>query len=323
MSCSVILFNKHLYNGIFAHPLTLTSIHMCFATAATSVMRATGRLEVPRLTWSFWLKNILPIGLLYAGSLAFSNLAVMRLSVSFIQMVKALTPLMALGFSVARGIETPTRSLIAIVLLMCFGVTVASYGEIMFDTLGLTFQLVSITTEAARLVATQILVQSVIPTSNPLMSISLFAPPSFLFLLPVALYREPGALSSLLVPGVGMVVLANTLTAFTLNVAVVMLIERTSGLTLTLAGVIKDILIIVLSIWLFANPITVVQVVGYTLALYGLNMYHLYKAAVGKSGGSGSGAEPPHLPTLAKQAATDKGMLAMACGMAVLLLFAK
>jgi hypothetical protein len=260
MSCCVILFNKHLYNGIFPHPLTLTTIHMGFASLATLALRASGRLQVPELGWGFFLKNIMPIGVLYAGSLGFSNLAVLRLSVSFIQMVKALTPMITLAVSVARGVETATNTLVTIVVFMCFGVAVASYGEIMFDTIGVVFQVISITTEAARLVATQVLVQSSVPSKNPLVSISLFAPASFILLLPVAMLREPGAFKTLWSDSVWFVVLLNTLTAFTLNIAVVILVERTSGLTLTLAGIIKDILIIVVSIWLFANPITVIQV---------------------------------------------------------------
>ena len=136
---------------------------------------------------------------------------------------------------------------------------VASYGEIEFDTLGFIFQMLSITAEAARLVATQQLLQVHLPRpANPLISISLFAPFSLLFLLPVALFKEPSALAHLY--HVSPVVLGNTLTAFTLNIAVVILVGQTSGLTLTLAGIVKDILLIAASIWIFNSPITPIQV---------------------------------------------------------------
>lgn len=280
MSCSVILFNKALYVGPFPHPLTLTMIHMTFATVATTVLRLTGRLHVPQLGWEFWTRNVLPIGVLYAGSLGFSNIAAIHLSVSFIQMVKAITPFITLAISIAMRMEEPSRALAVVVTLMCVGVGIASYGEILFDSWGLTAQLISITTEAARLVVTQKLVQAQLPKgASPLVSVSLFAPASLAFLAPIALYKEPGALTKLLSAGTGLTVLANTGTAFMLNVAVVILVQQTSGLTLTLAGIIKDILLIVVSIWLFGNPITTVQVVGYTLALFGLQMYHEFRAA--------------------------------------------
>lgn len=315
MSCATILFNKYLYTGTFAHPLTLTTIHMAFATVATTVLRLTGRLTVPSLGADFYVKNVLPIGILFAFSLGFSNLAALRLSVSFIQMVKALTPMLTLAISVAMSLERFSQALGAIVSVMCVGVGIASYGEIEFDTVGLLLQLASITAEAARLVATQSLLQSALPKgTSPLVSISLFAPCSLLFLFPVALWAEPGALSHLMTAGVGPVVFANACTAFTLNAAVVVLVSQTSGLTLTLAGIVKDVMLIVASIWLFGNPITHIQVFGYTLALYGLNMYHGYRKGMGGV---------INLQQLAKEAATDRVMMTMGAGMLALLLVSR
>jgi len=68
-------------------------------------------------------------------------------------------------------------------------------------------------------------------------------------------------------------VFLSSATAFTLNIAVVTLVSATSGLTLTLAG--KDILLIVTSLFIFEAPITRVQVLGYLVALYGLNCFNL------------------------------------------------
>jgi hypothetical protein len=141
---------------------------------------------------------------------------------------------------------------------MCVGVSIASFGELEFDLPGLILQLVSITAEAARLVATQNLLQVHLKGSSPLVSLSMFAPCCLFFLLPIAVVSEPGALAAL--GSSWMVVLANTLTAFTLNVAVVMLVSATSGLTLTLAGIIKDILLIAASVVLLGSTITFTQV---------------------------------------------------------------
>jgi hypothetical protein len=86
----------------------------------------------------------------------------------------------------------------------------------------------------------------------------MFAPCCLFFLLPIALVSEPAAIAAL--GSAWMVVLLNTLTAFTLNVAVVMLVSATSGLTLTLAGIIKDILLIAASVVLLGSTITFTQV---------------------------------------------------------------
>lgn len=277
MSCTVILFNKYLYNGLFPYPVSLTCIHMLFVSCSTWTLRLLGMIDSPKFGWNVWTRNVLPIGILYALSLATSNLGAARLTVSFVQMIKALTPLVALGVSVLLKVEKADKRQSLIVAVMCAGVIVASYGEILWDTVGVFFQVTSVAAEGSRLIITQILLQQHLPKSHPLVSMSIFAPPCFVLLLPVALSFEPGAFATLAEPAVGVTVLLNTLTAFVLNLAVVMLVQKGSGLILTLAGIVKDIALIVASIFIFSNPVTPIQVIGYTLALLGLNMYNLYK----------------------------------------------
>lgn len=66
--------------------------------------------------------------------------------------------------------------------------------------------------------------------------------------------------------------LANALVAFLLNVASVFLIGKTSGLAMTLAGIFKNILLILLillSVLLWRTQITLLQAVGYAISLAG------------------------------------------------------
>jgi hypothetical protein len=316
MSMVVILFNKFLFMGPFKHPLTLCTIHMCFISCATQILSRMGALSIPQVGWTFYAKNIVPLGAMYALSLSCSNYAAMRLTVSFIQMIKAVTPMMTLAVSVAYGTEKPYFSLQVITLMMTFGVGVASYGEIEFDMLGMALQLTALTVESIRLVAMQRMNAVHMPKSNPLILLSLFAPVCFIFLFPIALFVEQGALAKLAIPATGFTVALNTLTAFGLNFAVVLMISQESGaLTLTLAGIIKDIALIVSSIYLFGNPVTYIQVAGYTLALLGLNCYHRIKA--GKNSPDGN------ISVILREASSDQVFAVMAFGMVVLLFFAK
>jgi len=305
MSCSVILFNKFLYVTVFPYPITLTCIHMAFASTATWSLRLTGYLEGPSFGWAVWMRNVAPIGVLYAISLATSNLGAARLSVSFVQMIKALTPLVTLAASVVLRVESASRKQAAVVAAMCVGIVVASYGEILWNTVGVAFQVTSVVAEGSRLVVTQILLQQHLPKSSPLVSVSIFAPPSFLLLAPVAYTFEGNALATLATPEVGFLVLLNTLTAFVLNIAVVILVSRTSGLILTLAGIVKDIALIIVSVFIFWNPVTLIQIVGYAIALLGLNAYNDLKAR--------KEAQPP-LATVLHTALTNKQALFIYAG---------
>jgi hypothetical protein len=52
-------------------------------------------------------------------------------------------------------------------------------------------------------------------------------------------------------------------------------IGKTSSLVLTLSGVLKDILLVFASMFLFRDPVTLVQAFGYSIALGGLIYYKL------------------------------------------------
>ncbi len=265
MSCLVILFNKYMFMHLFPFPVTLTFVHMLFASLATLALRGSGRLSLPSLGWAEYTRSVVPIGLMFATSLVCSNQAAMRLTVSFIQMVKAATPMLVLGVAAWAGTETATTPLIVIVCLMTAGVSIASYGELGFDALGMALQVAALTVEAFRLQAIQYLMQKTLPKgSSPFTALALFAPVCCLCLLPLSWALEPRALATLLASSrVQGYLLLNALSALGLNAAVVWLVSFESGpLTLTLAGVLKDVALIVSSVWLFGNKLTLVQVGG-------------------------------------------------------------
>jgi hypothetical protein len=273
MSISVILFNKDLYSGPFPYPLTLTALHMAFAAVVTAGMRATGRLEVPDFPWPLYARAVLPIGMLFATALACSNLAVMRLTVPFVQMCKSIAPVAALAISVTLGVETFTPQLGLIASTMSLSILVNTVGELNFNLIGFVFQIASILAETTRLIVMQKLLQQHLPDKpSPLVPLSLFTPGSFLLLLPVALIFEPGAFPALVAnTTTPSLVLLNTCVAFSLNVAVIMLVGSSSGLTLVLAGIVKDVLLVVTSVLLFGSPISYMQVGGYLVGLFGFN----------------------------------------------------
>lgn len=61
--------------------------------------------------------------------------------------------------------------------------------------------------------------------------------------------------------------LSNAFLALLLNLAVLLTIGRLSALTLNIGGVVKDVLLILVSAVMFSAPISSVQVVGYTIAV--------------------------------------------------------
>jgi hypothetical protein len=217
--------------------------------------------------------------------------------------------MVTLGVGILTGMEVPNIALFVVVALMFSSVVITSLGEIRFEFWSFVCQVLSIVAEAARLTVMQKLLQKhLADKSSPLVSLSLFTPVSFALLLPVALYFEPSALSALSNTTTLLTVLTNMCVAFTLNISVVMLVGFTSSLTLTLAGICKDVALVTGGVLIFGSPLTLQQVVGYYIGLYGFNCFNLYRAMKGQI----------EIERLLKEAMTNKSMAVITGGMILL-----
>ncbi|GAA97915.1 uncharacterized protein L969DRAFT_96293 [Mixia osmundae IAM 14324] len=277
LSSAVILMNKYiLYDLGFSHPIFLTTLHVAFQVIASRALHrftpyVDGARELEasgKMNREVFLHKVVPIGVLFSVSLILSNWVYLRLSVSFIQMIKAITPVSVLAVSVLFKVKTASAKLYGIVGIISLGVIIASYGEIDFDLLGFTVQIIAILVESCRLVLIQILLQGL--GMSPLVSLYYTAPvvlASNSVLL--VIFEGLTPFYKLYSIGYGLLFLNASLT-FALNLASVWLIGKASGLVLTLSGVIKDILLVVGSWLVLGSTITITQIFGYFVALAGL-----------------------------------------------------
>ncbi|KAF8421401.1 triose-phosphate transporter family-domain-containing protein [Tirmania nivea] len=281
LSSSVILFNKWiLHNLEFDFPIFLTTWHLIFATIATRVLAYSTNLlnglNRVRVTRQIFFKAIMPIAFFYSLSLICSNQAYLYLSIAFIQMLKATTPVAVLLATWAMLIGEPNLKVLMNVSLIVFGVILASYGELRFEIVGFLFQIGGVIFEATRLVLVQQLLSSAEYKMDPLVSLYHFAPVCAAINFMIFLYVEAPDFGFDDVYRVGpIVLLLNAAVAFGLNVSVVFLIRKTSSLVLTLSGVLKDILLVIASVVIWHSPLTVLQIFGYSIALWGLVLYKL------------------------------------------------
>lgn len=281
LSSSVIIFNKYiLHTANFRFPIILTTWHLGFATLMTQLMaRFTtmldSRKKVP-MTGRVYLRAIVPIGLMFSLSLICGNLTYIYLSVSFIQMLKATTPVAVLIATWSMGVSPLSLKTLGNVSLIVVGVIIASIGEVRFNMVGFLFQLGGIVFEAIRLTMVQRLLSSAEFKMDPLVSLYYFAPACAVMNGATALVVEIPKLSLTDLERVGYItLLANAFVAFALNVSVVFLIGKTSSLVLTLSGVLKDILLVLASMVIFHDPVSGLQFFGYSIALGGLIYYRL------------------------------------------------
>lgn len=296
LSSSVILFNKYILDKDsldFHYPVILTTYHLSFATVMTQLLaRYTTLLDgrkTVKMTGRVYLRAIVPIGFFFSLSLICGNLTYLYLSVAFIQMLKATTPVAVLIASWALGVSQPNLKVFLNVSVIVVGVVIASIGELKFVVIGVVFQILGIIFEALRLTMVQRLLSSAEFKMDPLVSLYYFAPVCAAMNFAVALVWEIPKVSIDDFYRVGLFTLfLNGLCAFLLNVSVVFLIGKTSSLVMTLCGVLKDIMLVAASMLIWGTQVTALQFFGYSIALGGMVYYKLgYEAIKGYAGEAG------------------------------------
>ncbi|GMH42906.1 hypothetical protein BSKO_10828 [Bryopsis sp. KO-2023] len=280
VSISVILFNKWLlaFSG-FPFPLALTMWHMFFcSTVAVFCIKVLKICPTHNMTSEVYFRRVVPIGLLYAGSLWLSNSSYLYLSVSFIQMTKSLMPGLVFGAGVLLGTERFSWAVTGNMSLIAAGVVVCAIGEANLVVKGLVQQLLALVFEATRLTMIQVLINSKGLKMNPLQSLYYVSPACFVgLILPFSLVEFNQLTTRTDWDFVPSVFIANASAAFFLNLAVFLLIGKTSALTMNIAGVIKDWLLIFFSYSVFKAPVTFLNLFGYVFCCSGVAVYNYMK----------------------------------------------
>lgn len=117
------------------------------------------------------------------------------------------------------------------VAIIVLGVVIASFGEIKFEFWGFVFQIGGIVTEALRLVMVQRLLSSGDFKMDPLVSLYYYAPACAVTNAVFTVFIEGPRITMNDIYALGpMVLLANALVAFLLNVSSVLLVRRNTEL---------------------------------------------------------------------------------------------
>ncbi|CAL5360780.1 unnamed protein product [Camellia sinensis] len=279
LSFTVIVFNKYILDRKmfnWPYPISLTMIHMAFCSSlAFLLIRVFKVVEPVSMSSDLYLRSVVPIGALYSLSLWFSNSAYIYLSVSFIQMLKALMPVAVYSLGVLFKKDAFKSDTMANMVSISIGVAIAAYGEARFDAWGVMLQLGAVVFEATRLVMIQILLTSKGISLNPITSLYYVAPCCLAFLsvpwfiVEFPLLRETSSFHfDFLIFG------TNSLCAFALNLAVFLLVGKTSALTMNVAGVVKDWLLIAFSWSVIKDTVTPINLAGYGIAFLGVGYYN-------------------------------------------------
>ena len=280
LSAGVILYNKYILTVFgFPYPVSLTMIHMAFCSALAFVMvRVLKIVSGVKMNLDTYIRRIVPIGFLFAIVLWMGNSAYVYLSVAFIQMVKALMPCIVYVVGIAFKVEKYTAKVMTNMVVIAVGVAIASYGELNFNTTGFLLLMGSLISESIRIVSIQIILTRADIKLNSVTTLYYVSPVCFVFLtIPFVFVELPHILAAEIIPVNPVVLLSSAVLAFALNISVFLLIGKTSALTMNVAGVVKDWILIFISSLLFDAPIASLQLWGYLVAFIAVCHYNFLK----------------------------------------------
>ncbi|KAJ4980325.1 hypothetical protein NE237_031162 [Protea cynaroides] len=284
LSSGQIFFNKWVLSSKqinFPYPLGLTLFHMVFSSVLCFIL--TKVLKIMKvedgMNSEIYTTSVIPIGATFAMTLWLGNTAYLYISVAFAQMLKAVMPVAVFILGVAAGLEVMSCRMLLIMSVISFGVLVASYGEIDISWIGVVYQMGGVVAEALRLIFMEILVKRKGLKMNPISVMYYVSPCSALFLFIPWIFLEKSKMDA---AGTWtfhpVVLILNCLCTFALNLSVFLVISHTSALTIRVAGVVKDWVVVILSAVLFADTkLTVINLFGYGIAIAGVAAYNNYK----------------------------------------------
>ncbi|CAM8934374.1 unnamed protein product [Rhodiola kirilowii] len=284
LSSGQIFFNKWVLSSKeinFPYPLGLTLLHMMFSSVLCYVLTKFFTVfEVEEgMTMEIYVRSVIPIGATFAMTLWLGNTAYLYISVAFAQMLKEIMPVAVFILGVAAGLEIMSYRMLFIMFVISFGVLVASYGEININLIGVVYQMGGVIGEALRLIFMEILVKRKGLKLNPISVMYYVSPCSALCLfIPWIFLEKPKMDANASWHFQPVVLILNSLCTFALNLSVFLVITHTSALTIRVAGVVKDWVVVLLSALLFADTkLTLINLFGYGIAIAGVAAYNNHK----------------------------------------------
>ncbi|XP_075624518.1 solute carrier family 35 member C2 isoform X3 [Balearica regulorum gibbericeps] len=263
-SIGITFYNKWLMKS-FPFPLLVTLLHLLLIFGLSALARALARCRSgqPRaaLSWADCLRRAAPAALSTSLDIGLSNWSFLYVTVSLYTMTKSSAILFILLFSLLFKLEEVRVTLLLVVLLIAGGLFMFTYKSTQFNAQGFVLVLCASFLGGIRWTLTQILMQKA-ELGLPL-SIS----------EKLIRFHEAGMLFSL----VGKLFLGGIL-AFGLGFSEFLLVSRTSSLTLSIAGIFKEICILFLATHLLGDRLSLLNWLGFAVCLSGISLHVILKA---------------------------------------------
>jgi solute carrier family 35 protein C2 len=257
----------------------------------------------PLMSRMFYFTRIGPCGLATGLDIGLGNMSLKFITLTFYSsspystpfyfltdstpaMCKSSSLAFVLCFAFLFRLEIPSWRLVAIILTMTIGVIMMVAGEVSFSTLGFILVISAAFFSGFRWGLTQILLLRNPATANPFSSIFYLAPIMFvsLFILAIPVEGFPALFGGLkiLVDDKGPILgpallLFPGAIAFCMTASEFALLQRTSVVTLSIAGIFKEVVTISAAGLVFGDKLTPVNISGVFVTIGAIAAYNYIK----------------------------------------------
>ncbi|KAI0565491.1 Sugar phosphate transporter [Gracilaria domingensis] len=289
VSTSIILSSKWLFNGLFEYPLTVTTFSNTLTSVWAFLFSRRPSYRPEPLTRKKFREYVLPIGITTALEIGFSNIALKLLTVSFGTILKGGSPIFTMMWGLLFGVEMFSTNLCLSLVTIASGIALASFGEgHSFALLGFILQLLATALGGLRWAMTHVLLRGKSheshgdeePPMSPLTATLYTSPTTAACVLPFALllegskvlHRIEEAENGQVWTVLGIMTVIGTL-VFILLISEYWLVNATSSLALSVAGVFKELLTIIGGVVFFKEAMSLLNIIGFITCQLGIFAY--------------------------------------------------
>ncbi|XP_039138669.1 probable sugar phosphate/phosphate translocator At1g06470 [Dioscorea cayenensis subsp. rotundata] len=291
-STCLTLYNKILlghHMGNFPAPLLMNTIHFTMQAALSNIIiwfQSKGSDSSKVMSWRDYFIVVVPTSLATALDINLSNASLVSISVTFATMCKSAGPIFLLLFAFAFRLESPSFKLFGIMLVISSGVLLTVSKETEFEFWGFVFVMLAAVMSGFRWCMTQILLQKEsYGLKNPIRLMGNVTPLMAAMTLVLSLMVEPWHdlkishyfNSSWHIIQSSLLMLLGGMLAFFMVLTEYMLVSMTSSVTVTIAGVVKEAVTILVAVLYFHDKFTWLKGLGLLIIMVGVSLFNWYK----------------------------------------------
>ncbi|KAK1386750.1 putative sugar phosphate/phosphate translocator [Heracleum sosnowskyi] len=291
-SLFLTLYNKTLLGedmGKFPAPLLMNTFHFGMQAILSKAITWiwSSRFQPPvTMSWKDYFIRVVPTAFGTALDINLSNASLVFVSVTFATMCKSASPIFLLLFAFAFRLESPSVKLLSIILIISVGILLTVAKETEFQFWGFIFVMLASVMSGFRWTMTQILLQKeVYGLKNPLTLMSYVAPVMAVSTGILSLIFEPWDQfsknvyfnSSWHITRSSLLMLFGGTLAFFMVLTEYILVSVTSAVTVTIAGIVKEVVTISVAVFYFHDEFTWLKGFGLIIIMVGVSLFNWYK----------------------------------------------